>query len=85
MKARVSHLHRTEADWAKLNNWIPEAGELVVYDPDDRHDYSRIKVGDGEKNLEELSFFIDSAITSHLQKQRYQEVIDGGRVTDFKK
>jgi hypothetical protein len=82
MKARVSHLHRTEAEWAKLNAWVPEAGELIVYDPDDHYDYARIKIGDGVKTLKELTFFIDSAIATYLDKQRYSEVIEGGRITD---
>jgi hypothetical protein len=83
MKARVSNLHKTEAEWAKLSNWVPEAGELVVYDSDRQHDYARLKVGDGEKSLKELPFFIDSAVNTILQKNRHQEVIDGGRITMY--
>ena len=33
MKARISQLHRTEAEWQKLTSWIPEPGELIIYDP----------------------------------------------------
>jgi hypothetical protein len=85
MKARISHLHKTADEWSKLSDWIPEAGELVVYDPDSQYNYARLKVGDGKKTLKELTFFIDSAVTTILQKNRYQEVIDAGRVSDFKK
>jgi hypothetical protein len=82
MKARVSNLHKTEEEWKKYKNWTPEAGELIVYDPDSKHDYARLKVGDGKTMLSELPFFVDSAITTQLQNSRFSEVIDGGRITD---
>ena len=84
MKARISHLHKTESEWAQLPTWVPEDGELVIYDADKNHDYVRIKIGDGKSLLKDLPFFIDSAIATYLKKQRHQEVIDGGRVTMFK-
>ena len=59
MKARVSHLHKTETEWLKFNSWVPEAGELIIYDPDTSYSYSRIKVGDGRRSLRELDFLID--------------------------
>lgn len=83
MKARVSHLHKTEAEWLKLGSWKPEAGELVVYDPDARHPYARLKVGDGIKTLKDLDFFVDKAALALIQKQHYFEIIDAGRVTDY--
>jgi hypothetical protein len=84
MKARISQLHKTESEWAKLSSIVPEAGELIVYDPDKQHNYARVKIGDGKRTIKELTFFIDSAISTYLQNQRYSEVIDGGRITDFK-
>lgn len=84
MKARVSNLHKTENDWKRLNNWVPEAGELVIYDPDQQYSYARLKVGDGKKTLKELSFFIDSAVETMLQQHRFTEIIDGGRITAYK-
>lgn len=83
MKARVSQLHMTEAEWQKWSQWIPESGELVVYDPDDQHPHARIKVGDGIRKLCELDFFIDSAINEILKQIRFSSVIDGGRITDY--
>lgn len=84
MKARISQLHKTEAEWAKLSNFIPEAGEIIIYDPDKQHSYARAKIGDGKKTIKELTFFTDSAIETHLQSKRYSEIIDGGRITYFK-
>ena len=83
MKARVSQLHKTEAEWLRWANWKPEAGELIVYKPDKNYSYARIKVGDGERTLRELDFFIDSAIAEILQKIRFEDDIDGGRITEY--
>ena len=80
MKARISQLHRTESEWNVLWPWIPEPGELVVYDPDENHKYARIKVGDGIRNLKELDFFIDSAIAEILNNIKFETVNDGGRI-----
>lgn len=84
MKARVSHLHKTEADWSKLSTWVPEAGELIIYDPDHLHKYSRIKIGDGVHTLNEIAFSIESSIDTALNQHKFKEVIDAGRVTEYK-
>ena len=83
MKARISLLHKTEADWKKLVSFTPDAGELIIYDPDDSYDYARVKIGDGNTLLRDLPFIIDSATLALIQKQHYFEIIDGGRVTDY--
>lgn len=80
MKARVSFLHKKEADWIKLSNWIPAAGELVVYDPDENHSYSRIKLGDGIRTVSELDFFIESIIADMLAQHDSTHFIDPGRI-----
>lgn len=85
MKARISQLHKTEAEWLKFKDWKPAAGELVVYDSDTACPYSRVKVGDGQRTLSELDFFIDSAINSTLLKLHYSDTLDGGRITDYHK
>ncbi len=93
MKARVSQLHKTEADWDKLPNFIPSAGEFIVFDPDERHPYVRLKVGDGElqtdgtikgTKLKDLPFFINATINDCLTANRFNDVIDCGRITDYK-
>lgn len=73
----------TEAAWQQYSQLVPEAGELIVYDPDSTHPYARIKVGDGKRTIEELDFFIDSAISEILQKARFEDSIDGGRITEY--
>ena len=85
MKARISQLHMTEAAWLKHSSLILEPGEFVVYDPDETHAYARIKVGDGKRTLKELDFFIDSTIAEVLKQVRFEDSIDGGRITEYTK
>ena len=55
IKGKVAHKHETEADW-ELSSYVPEAGEIVIYDKDSNHDHPRIKVGDGETVVSSLKF-----------------------------
>lgn len=84
MKARISQLHMTESEWLKYSNLVPERGELIVYDPDSNYNYSRIKVGDGKRTIKELDFFIDSAISEILKQIRFEDSVDGGRISEYK-
>ena len=90
MKARICFLHKTEAEWDKASKQyfnthgkplILEAGELVIYDPDENCKYTRLKVGDGEKQLHELDFFINSTTEDLMLSHQYSEIIDGGRIS----
>lgn len=84
MKTRISQLHNTEEEWLKFNTFIPLAGEFVIYDPDNTYTYARIKVGDGSRTLTELPFFTDESALAEVQKHRHFEIIDAGRVTEYK-
>lgn len=55
--------HHTEEVWSQnYADYIPENGEFVVYDIDDKHNYIRIKIGDGGNIVENLLF-----MNQHLQ------------------
>ena len=56
IKARIQHKHDIEANWLKATNFIPLDSEIIVYDPDENYDYPRIKIGDGETNVNILPF-----------------------------
>lgn len=56
IKARVQHKHDIEANWLKATNFTPLASEIIVYDPDENYDYPRIKIGNGETNINTLPF-----------------------------
>lgn len=80
MLARISLLHKTEAEWNKLSSFIPEEGELVLYDPDENYDYVRVKVGDGVHELSTLGFFVEAAAEAVFNKLTFSNIVDGGRI-----
>lgn len=84
MKARISQLHKTEADWNKLPDFVPLSGELIVFDPDRQHRYTRLKIGDGVTKLQKLPFTADAAIEAFLDTH-FNKIVDAGRITDYKK
>lgn len=59
VKTRIKHKHDIEANWLKATNFVPLAGELIVYDTDEKHLIPRFKVGDGENFLVDLPFSTD--------------------------
>ena len=67
LNSRTQQKHDIEANWIKAENFIPKAGEIIVYDaetgndalPENRNyhiDYVRIKIGDGVTNINSLLF-----------------------------
>lgn len=56
LNARIVHKHDTEENWNKATNFIPKQGEIIVYDPDTNCRYSRMKIGDGIRNVSDLPF-----------------------------
>lgn len=56
--ARIINKHDSEENWAKATNFIPEAGELIVYDVDSIYTYERIKIGDGTTLVNNLPFVV---------------------------
>lgn len=59
MKSRIIFKHDTEANWSQATNFIPKKGELILYDPDNTYDYTRIKIGDGSTKVSNLPFLFD--------------------------
>lgn len=65
INARIKLKSDTEANWQLLaasnesEGFIPLNGEIIIYSPDNTHSYSRLKVGDGIQNVNDLPF-IDS-------------------------
>lgn len=44
---RVQNKHDVEANWLKATNFIPLAGEIIIYEPTDDYPTYRFKIGDG--------------------------------------
>ena len=58
LNVRFQQKHDTEANWLLVEeHFTPKAGEIIIYDPDNEHNYFRIKIGDGINNIGKLSFF----------------------------
>ena len=56
ISSRIIHKHDIEANWNKATNFIPKAGEIIIYDRDETYDYERFKIGDGETAVAALPF-----------------------------
>ena len=63
---RITHKHDTAENWGKAENFVPKAGELIIYDPDATNVLPRIKIGDGEKNISNLCFVIPTNISQFI-------------------
>lgn len=61
IKARQVQKHDTEENWLKAGNFVPKAGEIIVYDKDKNNDKPRFKIGDGESLIGNLPFFSSSS------------------------
>ena len=83
LKARIQHLHKTEAEWIIFEQEKPELavfneGELIIFDTDESHTTPRLKVGDGIHKLSELPFIVST--NTNIENL---EIIDAGRITDY--
>lgn len=59
INSRIIHKHDIEANWQKAINFIPQQGEIIVYDIDANYNYERFKIGDGITNINILPFAND--------------------------
>lgn len=55
---RIIQKHDSGANWEKATNFIPKAGEIIIYDTDETHTEPRIKIGDGTNIVGNLPFFV---------------------------
>lgn len=60
LKTRIQMKHDIEANWIKATNFIPFAGEIIIYDTDENHAYQRVKIGDSIHTLAALPFITTS-------------------------
>ena len=61
-KTRIVNKHAVESEWNNVPSFIPEQGEIIVYDVDANYTYERFKIGDGVTAVGNLPF-INNAIT----------------------
>ena len=65
INGRVLLKHDSEVNWAKATNFVPKAGEIIIYDTDETHHYCRIKIGDGSTLINNLPFSTEEEIESY--------------------
>ena len=56
--ARIQLKHDTKENWDKAVNFIPKAGEIIIYEADATNP-QRIKIGDGVTTVINLSYYDD--------------------------
>ena len=61
-KTRHVQKHDIEANWEKATGFAPMEGEIIVYTPDDTHDFPRIKIGHNNTNVNALPFINEPLI-----------------------
>ena len=56
--------HNTQAVWDAMTDYIPDKGEIIVYDIDDNADHERFKIGDGVRTVSKLPFYMVDQINA---------------------
>lgn len=56
LNTRIQLKHDTEANWNKATNFIPRAGEVIIYIADSINKFPRLKIGDGATKVSNLPF-----------------------------
>lgn len=62
-QGRIVQKHDSSTNWAKATNFIPLKGEIIVYD-----DLKKIKIGDGETKVGDLTFINDNDTLATVAK-----------------
>ena len=62
INGRLVQKHDVQSNWEKATNFVPLAGETIYYDPDENFSYTRVKVGDGSRNVNSLPFVDDNKV-----------------------
>lgn len=63
LKTRIKHKNGTPDEWSQATNFSPLKGELVVYNDTTN---PRMKIGDGETNVNDLPFINNAFVTVDL-------------------
>ena len=87
LAARLSQLHHTEAEWAKIHDkFIPKSGEIIIYDPDINTNHYRIKIGDGSTVLKNLAYLNDNILGASIHYSEADDIgyIDSGSILSYK-
>lgn len=81
---RIINTHDKEEEWVKLVDFVPRAGEQIIYDVDSNYSYERVKIGDGVTKLNELPFVFTAAFNSIFNVVNNVLSADGGKISNYK-
>lgn len=84
LNMRIIHTHDTEDNWNKTTEFVPEPGELIVYDVDNNNSYERFKIGDGLTDVKDLPFTTETIVKSLFNIENNVIFADAGRITEYK-
>ena len=59
INARVISKHDTPVEWKMATDFVPEQGEIIIYDETNEIGPSKIKIGDGKRNINDLPFIAE--------------------------
>ena len=71
LNSRIVLKHDIEANWNRATTFIPNQGEIIIYDIDDNYSYERFKIGDGITTAIDLPFYLEQEIDNILNKVNY--------------
>ena len=74
INTRIVLKNDIEEHWQQAVNFTPILGELILYNPDSTHNYSRLKVGDGVTNVNELPFVDDNILNALTSYAKIEDV-----------
>lgn len=78
IKSRFVLTHDTEANWNLIGqDFIPKAGELIIYDTDDTHSIPRYKIGNDVDNINNLPFIETLPKTQSSEEGSFLRIIGG--------
>lgn len=83
MNKRIISTHDIEANWQTIKTFIPERGEIIIFDSDENVNYSRIKVGDGSTSIMNLPFVADNILAELINFEEDIGYIDSGRISEY--
>ena len=66
---RIQNKHKTSAQWDQSSDFIPLAGEIIIYD-----DLNKMKIGDGVTTIANLPFTNENAYTEEEIDTLWNEV-----------
>ena len=85
INSRIQQKHDVAANWAKATNFIPQKGEIIIYDAEYNETQAvRFKIGDGTRTVNNLPFAVidyNNRITALESKPGLDKV---GTVTSVK-